>query len=338
MGQPYQPTQSTTSAVQYLLSTYYDKNLLEQLKQQVQLYPLGQVKPLPKNAGAVVKWSRYSLMGEVDELTEGTAPTAQALSAVNVTATLTQLGGYTVTTDLVEMTAIDNQVLSALQQLSYQAALSIDRYALRTILGITGADNSSTDVFIPEASTQVTRNGLLMKYFGTATTISAIGTANTMDIAEVEDAVAYLKTLNAPPMADGKYVAVAHPKLIQQIRTDATAVVSWSDWQRNTAGGQEKMYNGEVGDIAGVRFVESTHTFFHSSGAGAGASAHYMPIIGRAAFGVVDFDGGIKTYVKTPNENDSSNPLNQWSTVGWKWTGACRVLNPSGGLILVVGA
>lgn len=293
---------------------------------------------LPRGAGKIVKWSRYKNRNLGAELTEGSAPSPLALSGVNVTATLTQLGGYAQASDLFQMTSIDPNLVEYTKVLADEAAFSVDTYILRQLIGLTGGSISSTDVIVPAASSQITRNGLLMKYFNDRLLISGVVAANVITLDEVRQCVRNLRKLNVPPYSDGYYVGVIHPQAAFDLMGD-TATGGWIDWQKYTS--PDVMYKGEIGKAEGVRFIESTNMHFHSSGAGASTSAYYTPIFGPDAFGVVEVGGeggGPKMIMKQPGDSDTSNPLNQWSTVGWKITFAARVLNPSCGVILVTGS
>ena len=342
MAQAFQPTQSTSSALQYNLSTYFDDLLLVQAKQKLVLYNLIEKKPLPKGSGNVVKWTRYTLLGAVAAATEGTAPTPTALSSANVTGTLVQFTGSTITTDVLEMTAIDNQIASAVEQLSYQAVITIDKYIRDAALGNTGS--VSTDEAANQATRVAAANNSFVYWMGASgatygTAMSGLTTSNIpMTVNNLTDVQGYLNTLNAPTMDDGFYYGVMHPRVEAQLKTDTTAVVSWSAWNNSTQGGQGKMEQGFIGNMAGIKFWRSTNMWFHTSGTGTvgTVSAHHTLIFGKGALGIVDIDGGVKTYITTGA--DSNNPAAQWSTIAWKITTAARVLNPSFGVVVITGA
>lgn len=346
MAQAFSTVNATGSALQYNLSVYYDSLLLEQAKQKLVLYNLVDKKPLPKNQGNIMKWIRYTLPGATNLLTEGTAPTPLALSSVNVTATLKQLGGSTTTSDVLVLTAVDNQIESAIEQLSYGAALTLDKYIRNAAVGVTGI--LSSDEANEHNTSSSTNNGSLNFYFGdssvvagtTGTALSALtATLLKMTPSYIFGAVSNLKRLNAPVFDDGFYHGVMHPIVESQVMLDTTAVVSWAAWNNaNTDMGRDKMERGYIGNIGGVKWWRSTDMWFSTSGTGTvgTVSAHYSIVLGKGAVGVVDIDGGIKTYVTTGA--DSNNPLAQWSTVGWKMTTSVAVLNPSFGLVMITGA
>ena len=64
-------------------------------------------------------------------------------------------------------------------------------------------------------------------------------------------AVRALKKQNAPKI-DGWYVGIIHP----DIAYDLTEDEEWKDWHRYTK--PENAYQNEIGEIGGVRFLEST--------------------------------------------------------------------------------
>jgi hypothetical protein len=67
----------------------------------------------------------------------------------------------------------------------------------------------------------------------------------------VEQIVTKLKAQNAPTI-NGYYVAIVHPHVVYDLRRDP----EWIDAHKYAQ--PTELYNGEIGQIAGVRFVEST--------------------------------------------------------------------------------
>ena len=96
------------------------------------------------------------------------------------------------------------------------------------------------------------------------------------------------------------------------------------------------MYKGEIGKIEGVRFIQSTNAMKEQmpivKTGKSSICAYFCTIVGKNALGVTEMEGGVKTTVKQANRYDTYNPLNQWSTIGWKVTLAARVLNCSCGI------
>jgi len=312
--------QTLTSSITELIMSYYDKLLLEKLRANLVLYQFAEKKPLPKNSGTTVTWSRYTDFSAASALTEGTAPTPQVTSASNISATLEQYGQYVQPSDLLIMTAIDNQIESIIDLLGYQAALTLDTRVRNGILGTSSVPSGA------KLPLQYWHSGTSSGYIGT---LSSILGDMTMDTNNLREAAFNLRRLNVRPFEDGCYVAVAHPNVIKDIEADS----NWQTWNQYIA--KETMWKGEVGKIYGVRIIESTNMYNTTSGAGASTTAHFTPVFGKGCYAVTELDGGVKTFIKNPNNNDTSNPLNQWATVGWKATFATQVLHLSAGRVVV---
>lgn len=81
----------------------------------------------------------------------------------------------------------------------------------------------------------------------------------------VKLAVARLKADSVPTFSDGTYRAIVHPGSTYDLESD-TAVGGWIDAQRYA--GSEKLFSGEVGRYAGVRFIESPNAVSFADVAG----------------------------------------------------------------------
>ena len=101
---------------------------------------------------------------------------------------------------------------------------------------------------------------------------------------------------------------------------------------------------GLVGFCEGFKIYESTEApMFSTSGllggtangtraaisAYGGGRFYFNFAFGKGAYGVTDFDGGIRTFIKTPGPSDTSNPLNLYGTVGYRLIYTAKVLNNS---------
>lgn len=308
------------AALTAVIMKYYDRLLIKRLEASLVFAQFAERRPLPKNSGNTITFTRYTNFSAVTKLTEGEVPTVATTSAANVSATLEQFGGYTKVSDMLEMTAIDNQIESVIDLFGYQAALTIDTRIRDGLYGTSG---------IPSGA----KLGLVYYQYADKTSPGALSTvtsAQAMDIDQIKNAAFNLRRLNARRFADGYYVMVAHPNTIKNLESDS----NWRSWNQYQA--KDTMWKGEAGNIFGVKVIESTNITSTTSGtASAGATAFFSPVLGMGCYAITEFDGGVHTYVKTPNLQDTSNPLNQWSTVGWKVTFATQVLHPSAGVVLV---
>ena len=286
------------------------------------MYQFAEKKPLPKNSGVTITWNRYTDMSAASALTEGTAPSATATSTTQVSATLEQYGAFSQPSDLLQMTSIDNQIESLIDLFGYQSGLTLDTRVRNGLLGTSAVNPSGAKLPL-----QYWHSGTSSGYIGTTSSILA---DMTMDTNNIREAAFNLRRLNVRPYEDGCYVAVLHPNAIKDIESDS----DWQTWNQYIA--KETMWKGEVGKVYGVRIIESTNMLNSTSGAGASTTAHYSPVFGKGCYAVTELDGGVKTFIKTPEgHSDTANPLNQWSTVGWKVTFATQVLHTSAGRVIV---
>ena len=82
--------------------------------------------PVPQNGGKTIEFRKYdSLPKASTPLTEGVTPNGQALNVTSITSDLHQYGGWTPLTDVLQMTAIDNNVVQATRKIPVQYAKRI---------------------------------------------------------------------------------------------------------------------------------------------------------------------------------------------------------------------
>ena len=165
-----------------------------------------------------------------------------------------------------------------------------------------------------------------------------------------------LRIKNAQPFEDGYFKAIIHPDKVHELRS-SSAFIDLHKYTENMVGvvktGRlaEAGEKGLVGVMESFKFYESTEAplFSTSSVAGVPIYARTQPsaygggryyftfFFGKNSYGVTDFDGGVRTFIKTPGPGDTSNPLNLYSTVGYRCIMAAKVLNRSACLWLIQG-
>jgi N4-gp56 family major capsid protein len=83
----------------------------------------------------------------------------------------------------------------------------------------------------------------------------------------------------------------------------------------------EEMYEGEIGRIAGVRFVESSEAAIYTgteNDCPSGLAVFGCLFLAEGAYGVTEVTGGgLQTIIKQLGSAGTSDPLNQRSTVGY---------------------
>lgn len=234
-----QPVNNTGSAdLSAEMKEFYDMTLLDEAGPKLVHEQFGQKRPIPKNHGKTIEFRKYAPLAKATQpLVEGVTPDGKKLVVTTVTATVNQYGDFVPLTDMLKLTALDNNVLEATKLLGRQAGLTMDtvvRDAMNTGLNVSYASSWS----------------------GTTETVHANRYSLTADskltVLEVQKAVRKLKRKNAPKFADGNYVCILHPDAAFDLMRDP-------DWVApHNYVDTENQYNGELGKIAGVRFVEST--------------------------------------------------------------------------------
>ena len=285
------------------MKTYYDKRLIDLAGPNLVHDQFGQEKPIPQGSGKTIEFRKYdSLPKATTPLTEGVTPDGNHLNVTTITATVAQYGDYITISDLLKLTAIDNNITDALHLLGDQAGRTLDTITRDVLAG-----------------------GTNVNYAGGKTSRASLTTSDKLTINEIEKAATQLKAVNAPTF-NGDYVAIIHPYVSFDLRTSS----DWIDVHKYTDAAVDKMFEGEIGKIGNVRFVESTEAKIWKSATDncpsytEGSDTLYYSVfstlvLGKNAYGKTAVEGGgLETIVKQLGAGD--DPLNQRATVGWKAT------------------
>jgi N4-gp56 family major capsid protein len=142
-----------------------------------------------------------------------------------------------------------------------------------------------------------------------------------LNAAEIRKAIYSLRVNNVPGFQANMYKALIHPAGHFDLQSD-TAAGSWLETSKYIK--NDEIMRGEVGALYGTRFVVSTNA---GSGTGATDETFHAYVFGRDAYAVSELSGqGMEMIRKEPGPQDTSNPLNMFSTVGWKFVLAAKVL------------
>ena len=291
------------------MKTFYDKALLYAAQAQLVHHQFGQKRPIPKNGGKTIEFRKFTPLAKaLTPLTEGVTPAGNQLDVTAITATVSQYGDFIALSDVLELTAIDNVVLETTKLLGDQAGLTMDTI-VRDIL-VAGTNvmyapkiNASTGAETPVVS----RANL------DATAVL------TVDL--VQQVVARLRAVNTPRI-NGSYVAIIHPFAEYDIMRDP----EWIDPHKYKD--TTNLYEGEIGMISGIRFVESTEAkIWRGTGCPTNLSVFGTLFFGENAYGVTDVEGGgLQTIVKQKGSAGTADPLDQRSSVGWKAIETAEIL------------
>lgn len=235
---PANSTNYTTGAgLSSEMKTYYSDYLIDLVEPKLVHAQFGQKQPIPRGSGKTVEFRKYdSLPKLTTALQEGVTPTGQKMNVSVITATVSQYGGFIELSDMLLLTAIDNNMVQATKMIASQAGRTLDTI-VREVL------NSGTNVQIADSS--VSARYLLVGGSSTA------ASNKYMSVDCIKRAVRALKNQNAEKIG-GEYVAIIHPDCSYDLTNDP-------DWKYpHQYQDTQELYSGEIGKVAGVRFVEST--------------------------------------------------------------------------------
>ena len=275
------------------MKTFYDMTLIDEAAPALVHDQFGQKRPIPKNGGKVIEFRKFApLTKALTPLTEGVTPEGKSLDVTTITAEVSQYGDFITMSDMLELTAIDNVVVEALKLLGRQGGATLDT-VVRNIL------HTGTNVmYCPKVADDGSETAVNSR--------SALDNTSKLTVKVIQKAVAKLRAQNAPTIS-GKYVAIIHPYAAYDLMRDK----EWIDAHKYAQ--PENMYEGEIGEIAGVRFVQTTEAKIYEGG------VFGTLIFGEGAYGNTEIaGGGMETIVKQKGSAGTADPLNQRSSVGWK--------------------
>lgn len=285
------------------MKTFYDMTLIDEASANLVHAQFGQKRPIPKNGGKTIEFRKFAPLAKaITPLTEGVTPDGKSLSVSTITATVSQYGDYITQSDVLELTALDNTILEATKLLGRQAGVTLDtvvRNVMQSGTNVTycpkiGADGAETAV----------------------TSRSGLDNTCQLTVKVLQQVVAKLRGQNAPTI-NGKYVAIIHPYAAYDLMRDQ----EWIDAHKYT--NSTALFEGEIGEIAGIRFVQTTEAKIYSGG------VFGTLVLGDGAYGVTEITGGgLQTIVKQKGSAGTADPLDQRSSVGWKAIETAELLIP----------
>jgi len=305
---------STASGLSNVLSIYYDRVFLDRAKLMLSFDFGAQRKSIPANSGVSVKWNRFTpLAVATTALTDGSSsPAAVDMTTTQVSATIAGYGNWTAVSDLFSLTSLDVGLKEHVEVHGQNCGETLDTLIRNELIG-----TSST-------STGSVTNSFAV---GGATTIGSIASTNVLDGASIRKAVRILKANKAQRFDNGYFRGIIDVYQAYDLFGNTEWLNSVSIYTDPT-----QLKQGVVGKIHGVEFVETNNGLsFSNQGAGGttNITVYSCLVFGKNAYGTVSLENqpGNRIYVKTPGPNDTSNPLDVFSTVGWKAFFACKVLN-----------
>ena len=238
-----------TGAMSPAMKTYYDTELLENARPRLIFSQLGKSQFLPANHGDSVQWRKWNTFDKaMTPLAEGVIPSGQKLGQSAVSVSVQQYGDYAAISDRLNLHAVDNVILGAAEEMGAAGGETADTLVRNELC-------TGTSVLYADT---LDENGAVVSTPTGRAQLSPDNNRLTPDT--VNKAYTFLKKQKAPFFAGNKYVAVIHPSVTYDLR-------SHPDWvEAHKYAAAREIFEGEIGELHGVRFVESTEAPIFNGG------------------------------------------------------------------------
>lgn len=284
----------------------YKKQFEETLKNDLRFEDCGESRPLPLNSGTEVMWTRPTKLITVGTiptaasylLTENTVPSETTGGTTQITAIPRDYGDWMKISSRVDLMSINPVMEGFVEELKDEAA------AIHSAIITTALSGNVTNQFAGGAGNE-----------------GAVADTSVLTAGELRKAMFTLRKAGVPGFEGNDYKAVIAWESAYDLMSE-TSTGGWLDVNKYTSA--DKMMRGEIGKLYGIRIIPAHNT---GTGSGATATTYHSYVFGRKAFGIVALGGRSTEFItKKPGPSDTSNPLNQFSTVAWKMTTTAKVI------------
>ncbi len=242
--------------------------------------------------GSSVKFTFLADLGQATTaLTENADVTAQALTDSQVDVALAEYGNAVITSAKLRGTSFLNVDADAANIVGYNMADSLDKL-------VSNEANSGTNV----------------NYSGGAANRGALTTGDEYTAADGRKAVAQLRSRNAPGWENGNYMAIIHPDVSYDLRSDS-AVTDVIQYQLYQDGGPIRA--GSIGTFNGIEYIENPRAGMIADGGATTFDAYQTLICGR--------QGLAKAFSRAPGFGPEpsivvgpvTDTLRRFNPIGW---------------------
>ena len=250
------------------MHTYYSDYLIDNAEPYLAHDLFAQKHIIPAGA-KTISFRKYDpLPKRMTPITEGVTPDGQNLRVSVVEAAVAQYGGYVELTDLLLLSAVDNNLCMATKLLGAQAGRTLDTISREVLAGGTNV--------------QYGENAVSARHLLIGGKVSG---NHYLSVDCIRRAVRFLKSQNAEKIK-GSYVAIIHPDVAYDLMNDPA-------WKTpNQYADADNIFEGEIGKIEGVRFIETGEAkIFHAPDL-AKDSRTLTATSSASANGVLSFNGG----------------------------------------------
>ena len=293
---------NTTGTLSPEVSTYYEKVFLDRAEYELVLKEGAQMRTHPANEGRTVNFTRYSPLTIItDPLGELSNPVTCAITACTVAMTLSEYGLTTIHSKLLTLVSIDSGMKEKVELVGQNMGESLNRLVRNEL-----------------------QNGTA--YYGNGHHVASFTAGDTLDACDIRAMVKTLELAKAMRYQDGMYLGKSDPYSKSNLIADTTWV------NGKTYSDVKDLYNGEMGELYGVRWLLNINVMSGTEAASTASSTvtrFYTYVHGKDAFGVYDLEKDKPKLYILPNVVDSNSPAGRISIVSWAGSYACKLLNSS---------
>ncbi len=291
------------------LKQFYDRKLLTRAVLDTVYMNYGVKRPIPARGGKSIEFRRYetiTMTAGSYTLTEGTHPVNETNATVTaVAATISQYGMYSRITDLLNTQAFDNTIAEFTDLFGRAAAEGLDIVVRNTLSGAATIQYAGIQVRVGTSGT------------------GSVGSGNYLNAAELLEAKRTLRRAGARP----PYTLLVHPDNTKDLMEDPDLRddFRWTD--------PNVIKSGNIGQWMGINFVETNNLRVRSSYGMSGADVYEVLLFGQEYYGVTELSTqNLRMYYQQPG--GVTDPLEQYSTLGWKAALAAVILNEDFGVLI----
>lgn len=274
------------------LKEYYERNFLENLRENLFLYNLAKKTTLPKNTGDTITWRTMDDLtptrdssGNILALAELDERKGLKLEIKEYKTKLNQYGDVVYLTSKVDTYAIDPILSETTERMGRLGGETIEELCMKTLI-------SGTNVF----------------YAGGAASRAEVNSAiNRSDLLKIK---AFFKRRKVKPHTKGDYIAIIAPE--DEADLLAEAGNGWVEIAKYAE--PAKAFAGEIGKWMGFRWIVSSEVEVTEGG------LHKCIFMGEDAFGVVNIEGESNApsiIYHGPGSSGTNDPFNQKQSIAW---------------------
>lgn len=282
------------------LATYYEKVFLARAKYQLVLKEGGQNRTHPANEGRTVNFTRMNRITPVTSpLGEMSNPVTCAINLSTVSMTLSEYGLTTQVSRFASLTSIDANMKETIEAVGQNMGET-----LNTLVGLELMNGTA--------------------FYGNDHTVASFTTGDALDACDIRLMVRSLELAKAMKYDDGLFLGKTDPYSKHNLIGDTTWV------NAKTYSDVKDLYNGEIGELYGVRWLLNIDVMSGTEAASTASSTttrFYTFVHGKEAFGVYDLEKDAPKLYILPNQVDSNSPAGRISIISWAGSYATKVLN-----------